>query len=80
MVFSLCARARSSRERPGTQGRKKFDDVSKIPVLSWDYSFLGARNRINEAEAEQRGDSPVLVMHDGVTEVDFCSFDPSERG
>ena len=30
--------------------------------------FLGARNRISEAEVEQRGDSPVLVMHDGVTE------------
>ena len=44
-------------------------------------AFLGARNRINEVEVEQRGDSPVLVMHDGVIksifahseEVDFLS-------
>ena len=29
--------------------------------------YRGTRNRTSEAEVEQRGDSPVLVMHDGVT-------------
>ena len=51
----------------------------KIQVLSWDYSFLGARNRTSEADEEQPGDSPVLVMHDGVTESIFCSFDSRKR-
>ena len=45
----------------------EMEDGSKIPVVSWDHCFLGARNRTTEAEVEQRGDSPVLVMHDGVT-------------
>ena len=61
MVCSLCPRARSSRETPG-----RWQDGLKILVVSWDYCFLGARNRVSEAEVEQRGDSPVLVMHDGV--------------
>ena len=42
-------------------------------------AFLGARNRTSEAEVEQRGDSPVLVMHDGVTKSIFCSFDSSKK-
>ena len=46
---------------------------------SWDYCFLGARNRISEAEVEQRGDGPVLVTHDGVTRSMFAHFDSSER-
>ena len=63
---SLCPRARSSRETP-REGRKELEDGSKVPVVSWDYCFFGARNRTTEAEVEQGGDSPVLVMHDGVT-------------
>ena len=54
--------------------------------MSWDYCFFGSRNRISEAQVEQRGDSPVLVKHDGVTKsifahlipvkgVDFLSFE-----
>ena len=51
----------------------------KIRVLSWDYCFLGARNRTSEADEEQPGDSPVLVMHDGVTESIFAHLIP-EKG
>ena len=63
---AACVHGRGRAERHQAQGRKELDDGSKIPVLSWDYCFLGARNRINEAEVEQREDSSVLVMHDGV--------------
>ena len=66
-------------ERHQGEGRKELEDGSKVPVVSWDYCFLGARNRTSETEVEQRGDSPVLVMHDGVTQVNLCSFDPRKR-
>ena len=46
---------------------------------SWDYYFLGARNRISEAEGEQRGDGPVLVMHDGVTRSIVAHLIPAKR-
>ena len=71
VVRSLCPRARSSRETPGSC-RKELEDGSNLQVVSWDYCFLGARNRISESEVEQRGDSPVLVMHDGVTKSIFA--------
>ena len=29
----------------------------EVPAVSWDYYFLGARNRISDVEVEQRGDS-----------------------
>ena len=63
---------RGRAESHQTQGRKELDG-SKIPVLFWDFCFLGARNQKNEAEVEQRGDSPVLVMHNGPKGVDFPS-------
>ena len=62
-----CVTGRGRAERHQGEGRKELEDGSKVPVVSWDYCFLGARNRTSEAEVEQRGDSPVLVMHDGVT-------------
>ena len=77
MVCSLCPRAWSSRETP-REGRKVLEDGSKVPVVSWDYCFLGARNRTSEAEVEQRGDSPVLVMHDGVTKSIFAHLIPAK--
>ena len=46
--------------------------------MSWDYWFLGARNRTTGAEVEQRGDSPVLVMHDGVTKSIFAQLIPAK--
>ena len=73
----MCPRARSSRETP-RRGRKELEDGSKVPVVSWDYCFLGANNRISEAEVEQRGDSPVLVMHDGVTKSIFAHLIPAK--
>ena len=64
--------SRGRAERHQGEGRKELEDGSKVPVVSWDYCFLGARNRISEAEVEQRGESPVLVMHDGVTKSIFA--------
>ena len=49
-----------------------------MPVVSWDFCFFGARNRISEAEVEQRGDSPVLVIHDGVTQSTFAHVIPAK--
>ena len=54
-------------QRRGRAERHQGKGGSKLPGLSFDFCFLGARNRISEAEVEQRGDSSVLVMHDGVT-------------
>ena len=66
---SLCGRV----ERHQGEGRKEFEDGSKVPVESWDHCFFfGARYRTSEAEVEQHGDSPVLVMHDGVTKSIFA--------
>ena len=76
-VQLVSKRAWSSRETPG-EGRKELEDGSKVPVVSWDYCFLGARNRTTEAEVEQRGDSPVLVMHDGVTKSIFTHLIPAK--
>ena len=62
---------RSGRE---TRGCKERDDGCKITVLSWDYCIFETRNRINEAEVEQRGDTPVLVKRGGVTKSIFAHF------
>ena len=48
------------------------------PRDTWDFCFLGAKNRISEAELEQRGDSPVLVMHDGATMSIFAHLIPAK--
>ena len=61
------------------KGRKQLEYGSKIPVVSWDSCFLEARNRISEAEVEQRGDSPVLEMHDGVTKSISAQYDSREK-
>ena len=61
---AACVQGRGRAERQQGDGRKELEDGSKIPVVSWDCCFLGARNRVSEAEVEERGDSQVLVMHD----------------
>ena len=69
--------ARSIRETPGrrSQGAGRWlEDPSRLVGLL----LLGARNRISEAEVEQRGDSPVLVMHDGVTKSIFPRLIPAK--
>ena len=71
------SKGRGRAERHQREGRKELEDRSKIPVVSWDYLFFGARNRISEAEVEQRGQSPVLVMHDGVTKSIFAHKIPA---
>ena len=65
---AACVQGRGRAERHQGEGRKELEDGSKVPVFSWDYCFLGARNRISKAEVEQRGrDSPVLLTNNGVT-------------
>ena len=65
-------------ERHQGEGRKELEDGSKIPVVSWDYCFLRARNRISKAEVEQRGDSPVVVMHGRLTKSIFAHLIPAK--
>ena len=75
---AACVQGRGRAERHQGEGRKELEDGSEVPVVSWDYCFLGAKNRINEAAEEQRGDSPVLVMHDRVTKPIFAHLIPSK--
>ena len=75
---AACVQGRGRAERHQGQGRKELEDGSKVPVVSWDYCFFGSRNRISEAEVEQRGDSPVLVKHDGVTKSIFAHLIPAK--
>ena len=74
-----CVQGRGRAERHRGDGRKMLEDGSKVPVVTWEKCFLRARNRSSEAEVEQRGDSPVLVMHDGVTKSIFCSLDSHKK-
>ena len=69
---AACVQGRGRAERHQGEGRKELQDGLKVPVILWDYCFLGARNRTSEAEVEQRGDSPVLAMHDGVSKSSFA--------
>ena len=75
---AACVQGCGRAERHQGEGRKEHEDRSKVPVASLDYCFLGAKNRISEAEVEQRGDSPVLVMHDGVTKLFFAHLIPAK--
>ena len=75
---AACVQGRGRAERHQGEGRKELEDGSKVPVVSWDCCFLRARNRISEAEVEQRGDSPVLVMQDGVTNSIFAHLIPAQ--
>ena len=56
---------------------KRLNVVQKDPVVSWDYCFLEAKNRSSEAEVAKCGDSPVLVIHDGVTKSIFAHLVPT---
>ena len=76
---AACVQGRGRAEKHQEEGRKEFEDGSKVPVVSWDYCFLGARHRTSDAEVEQRGDSPVLVMHDGVTKSIFAHLIPAKK-
>ena len=75
---AACVQGRGRAERHQGEGRKDLEHGSKVPVVSWDCCFLGARNRTSEAEVEQRGDSPVLVVHDGVTKSIFARLIPGK--
>ena len=75
---AACFQARGGAERHQGDGRKELEDGSKIQVVSWDHCFPGARNRFCEAEVDQREDSPVLVMHDGVIKSIFAHLTPAK--
>ena len=55
------------------------DEGSKIPVLSRDSRYHVAKRKNNDVDIEQRGDSPVLVMHDGVTLINYRPLDSSKK-
>ena len=74
---AACVQGRGRSERHQGDGRQEMEDGSKIPVVWWDFCFTGARSRVSEAEAEQRGDSTVLVMHDGITKSLFAHLIPA---
>ena len=76
---AACVQGRGRPERHHGEGRKELEDGSKVPVVPWDYCFLGARNRTSEAEVAQRGDCPVLVMHVGVTKSNVAHLIPAKR-
>ena len=44
-VRSWCAACVQGRGRAERRCRKELEDGSKVPVVSWDYCFLGAKNR-----------------------------------
>ena len=75
---AACVQGRCRAERRRGDGRKELEDGLKIPVVSCDCCFLGARNRVSEAEVDQRGDSPVLAMHDGLTKSIFFHLIPTK--
>ena len=75
---AACVQGRGRAERHQGDGCKELEDGSKVPVVSWDYCFLGAKNRASEVEVEQRGDGPVLVMHDSVTKSIFAHLIPAK--
>ena len=75
---AACVQERGRAERHQGDGRKELEDGLKVLVVSWDYCFLGAKNRASEVEVEQRGDSPVLVMHDSVTKSIFAHLIPAK--
>ena len=52
--------------------------VRRFQSYRGNYCFPGARNRNSEAELEQRGESPVLVMHDGVAKSIFAHLIPAK--
>ena len=76
---AACVQGRGRAERHQGEGCKELEDGSKVPVVSWDHCFLGARNRISEAEVGQGGNCPVLVMHDGVTKSIFARLIHAKR-
>ena len=77
-VRPACKGERGRVDRHQGEDHKKLEDGSKIPVLTWDYCFLGAKNRVNDVEVEQRGDRVVLAMHDGVTKSIVAHLNPAK--
>ena len=65
---AACVHGRGRAEKHHGEGRKELEDGSKVPVVSWDYCFQGAGNRISEAGVGQRGDSPDLVIGNRISE------------
>ena len=70
-----CVRGRGRAERHKAQGRKELDDGFLVVGLlfRWKAGIESTR-----PEVEQRGDSPVLVMHDGVTKSILAHLIPAK--
>ena len=72
-------RGRAERHQGEGPGRKEFEDGSKVPVVSWDYCFLGTRNRTSDAESgtawRQSNPGDARRSH----QVKFCSFDSRKK-
>ena len=71
-TLNTCPEPRDTKGRAATSLRMARRSQSYLGIN------LGARNRINEAEVAQRGDSPVLVIHDGVTKSIFAHLTPAK--
>ena len=78
MVCSLCPRGVVEPKDTREMAARSSKMGSKVPVVSWDYCFIGAKNRTSEVEVEQRGYSPFLVMHDSVTKSIFAHLIPAK--
>ena len=77
VVCPACVQGRGRAERHRGEGHKELEDGSKIPRRGITVS-LGPRIEPTRFEVEQRGDSPVLVMHDGVTKSIFAQLIPAK--
>ena len=82
---SWCAACVQGRERGQAEGHREesheeVEQLSKIPVSSWDYFSLGQEsNQQGRERFEQRGESPVLLMHDGMAKSIFGHLVPGRR-
>ena len=77
---AACVQGRGRAERHQGEGRKELANGSEVPVVSWNYCFFEDRNRISEAEVEQRGDSPSSLGNARWSgQINFCSFDSRGR-
>ena len=79
LVRCMCHGTRSSRERHRGDGHKEDEDGSKNSSIIMGLTFFVAKGQNNDVDIEQRGDSPVLVMHDGVTKSIFAHLIPPKR-
>ena len=69
---AACVQGRGRAERHQGEGHKELEDWSKVPVGSWDYCSLGARNRISGGGTVWRQSGPGDARWSD--QVNFCSL------